>query len=152
MIWPGSIFTSGAGSLGWYCGAALGMKLAAPDKTVIAIGGDGSYMFSQPATVHWMSRHCKAPFLTIVLNNRGWRAPRFSALSLYPDGYAARANDIDVAFDPPPDYAGIAAAGGGAFARTVKNPDEVDEAIAQALRVVAEEKRSAVLDVWLDQG
>jgi len=147
MIWPGSIFTSGAGSLGWYCGAALGMKLAAPEKTVIA--GDGSYMFSQPAAVHWMSRHAAAPFLTVVLNNRGWRAPRFSALSLYPDGYASKANSIDTAFDPPPDYAGIAAAAGGAFGCTVKDADDVEEALALAMRAVKEEKRSAVVDVWL---
>jgi len=150
-IWPGSIFASGAGSLGWYCGAALGMKLAAPEKTVIAVGGDGSYMFSQPATVHWMSRHCAAPFLTVVLNNRGWRAPRYSALSLYPDGYAAKANSIDTQFDPPPDYAGIAAAAGGAFARTVTDADDVEDALADGMRAVKMEKRSAVVDVWLDR-
>jgi len=149
MIWPCSIFTSGAGSLGWYCGAALGMKLAAPEKTVIAVGGDGSYMFSQPATVHWMSRHAGAPFLTVVLNNRGWRAPRLSALSLHPDGYAAKANTLDTAFDPPPDYAGIAAAAGGAFARTVESPGDVEAALADGMRAVKQEKRSAVLDVWL---
>ena len=149
MKWPGSIFTSGAGSLGWNGGAALGAKLAAPDKTVIAVTGDGSYMFSQPSVVHWMSRAASAPFLTIVLNNRGWKAPRLSMLSQYPDGAGSKANDLGIAFDPPADYGGIAAAAGGAHASVVKSPDEVLPAIGEALRIVRDERRSAVIDVWL---
>ncbi len=149
---PGSFFASGGGSLGWNGGAAIGAKLAAPDKTVVAVTGDGSYMFSVPASVHWMARHYQAPFLHIVLNNRGWKAPRFSALAVHPAGYAANAADLDLNFDPPPDYAGIAAAAGGAYARAVKEVDEVDAALTEALRVVREEGRCAVLDVWLPRG
>lgn len=146
---PGTFFTSGAGSLGWNGGAAIGAKLAAPDRDVVAITGDGSYMFSVPASVHWMARQYQAPFLQVVLNNRGWNAPRFSALAVHPAGYASRANSLDIAFDPPPNYAGIAAAAGGAHAAQVKAPEELEAAIAEALRAVREEKRAAVLDVWL---
>jgi acetolactate synthase-1/2/3 large subunit len=56
---------------------------------------------------------------------------------------------LDTSFDPPPDYSAIAAAAGGAFARIVKRPEDVEEAIAEGLRVVREEKRCAVLDMWL---
>ena len=146
---PGTRFTSGASSLGWNGGASIGMKLAYPDKTVVCLTGDGSYMFSVPSTVHWMARRYQTPFLTVVYNNRGWRAPKFSMLAVHPHGYASKAQDIDVAFDPPPDYSGIAAAAGGAYAKIVKAVDEVEPAIAEALRVVREEKRCAVLDVWL---
>jgi acetolactate synthase-1/2/3 large subunit len=149
----GTRFTSGASSLGWGGGAAVGMKLAHPEKMVALLTGDGSYMFSQPSTVHWMARRYQAPFLTVVYNNRGWRAPKFSMLGVHPEGYASRAaargEDIGVMFDPPPDYAGIAAAAGGAFARMVKRPEELDEALRDAVKAVREEKRSAVLDVWL---
>lgn len=146
---PGSIFTSGGGSLGWNGGAAIGMKLAAPDRDVVAVSGDGSYMFTVPSSVHWMARRYDTPFVQIVLNNGGWRAPRLSALAVHPVGYASRTDDLDVSFDPAPDYAGIAAAAGGAHARTVKTVEEVDEAIAEALRVTRDERRCAVLDVWL---
>jgi acetolactate synthase-1/2/3 large subunit len=146
---PGSFFTSGAGSLGWSGGAAIGAKLAAPDRTVVAISGDGSYMFGVPSTVQWMSRRYAAPYLHIVLNNRGWNAPRLSTLAVHPDGYAAKANTLDISFEPSPDYAGIAAAAGGAYAAQVKTPEEVEGAVAAALKAVREEKRSAVLDVWL---
>jgi acetolactate synthase-1/2/3 large subunit len=146
---PGSFFTSGAGSLGWSGGAAIGVKLAAPERDVVAICGDGSYMFGVPSSVHWMARQYAAPFLQVVLNNRGWNAPRFSALAVHPDGYASRANTLDISFDPPPDYAAIAAAAGGAHAARVMAPEDVEGAVALALRVVREEKRAAVLDVWL---
>jgi acetolactate synthase-1/2/3 large subunit len=152
MTRPGSIFASGGGSLGWNGGAAFGAKLAAPDKTVVALTGDGSYMFSVPSSVHWMAARYKAPFLQIVYNNRGWKAPRFSALGVHPDGYASRANDLDLSFDPPPDYAGIATAAGGAYGRRVERPEEVEDAVAEAFHAVREEKRAAVLDVWLPHG
>ncbi len=146
---PGSMFTSGGGSLGWNGGAAIGVKLACPDKTVMALTGDGSYLFSVPSTVHWIARHYRTPFLQVVYNNRGWKSPKLSALSVHPSGHASRANEIGVTFDPPPDYAGIATAAGGALGLTVRKPEEVEPALAAAIRAVKQERRAAVLDVWL---
>jgi acetolactate synthase I/II/III large subunit len=146
---PGTMFASGGGSLGWSGGSAIGMKLAAPERTFVVMSGDGSYMFSQPSTVHWMARRYRTPFLQIIYNNRGWKAPKFSALAIHPDGFASRAEDLDLSFDPPPDYSGVAVAAGGAFARVVKRPQDVEPAIAEGLKVVLEERRCAVLDVWL---
>jgi acetolactate synthase-1/2/3 large subunit len=146
---PGSLFTSGGGSLGYSGGAAIGAKLACPDATVIAMCGDGSYMFSVPSSVHWIARAYATPFLTIIFNNRGWKSPKLSALAVHPHGYASRANSLDVSFDPPPDYAGIAAAAGGALAITVRRPDELEPALIAALHAVKQEKCCAVLDIWV---
>jgi acetolactate synthase-1/2/3 large subunit len=146
---PGSSFSSGAGSLGWHGGAAIGARLARPGKTVIAIAGDGSYLFSVPSTVHWMARQYKTPFLTLVLNNRGWKSPKLSLLALHPEGHASRANALGITFDPPPDYAAIAQAAGGAFAATVRRPEEMETALAGAFCAMREENRAAVIDVWL---
>jgi acetolactate synthase I/II/III large subunit len=84
-----------------------------------------------------------------VYNNRGWKAPKVSTLSVHPDGFVSKSNEIGVAFDPPPDYSRIAAAAGGAFASIVRQPGELDAALSEAFRVVREEQRCAVLDVWL---
>jgi acetolactate synthase I/II/III large subunit len=146
---PGSILTSGGGSLGWNGGAAVGVKMARPEKTVVCLTGDGTYMFTSPSSVHWMSRQYNAPFLQVVYNNRGWRAPKLSTLSVHPEGYASRAQDLGATFDPPPDYSAIAAAAGGAFARIVRHPSEVDPALSEAMKVLQQERRSVVLDVWL---
>ncbi len=146
---PGTIFASGGSSLGWHGGAAIGAKLAAPQRTVVSLTGDGSYLFSVPSTVHWMARRYRTPFLTVVYNNGGWRAPKLSALAVHPHGYASRAEDVGVDFAPAPDHGGIAAAAGGAFARKVQRPDDLDGAIAEALDAMRTQKRAAVLDVIL---
>ena len=146
---PGSMIASGGGSLGWSGRAAIGVKLAHPPSNVAVLTGDGSYMFSQPSTVHWMARRYKTPFLQVIYNNRGWKAPKLSTLAVHPAGYASRAEDIGLSFDPPPDYAGIAKAAGGANARMLKDPAEVEAGIAEAIAVVREDGRAAVLDCWL---
>jgi len=146
---PGTLFTSGGGSLGYSGGAAIGAKLARPEATVIALCGDGSYMFSVPSSVHWIARAYGTPFLTVIFNNRGWKSPKLSTLAVHPAGYASRANTLDVSFDPPPDYAAIAAAAGGALALTVRKPEDFAPALAEALCTVREEKRCAVIDVWV---
>jgi acetolactate synthase-1/2/3 large subunit len=146
---PGTLFSSGGGSLGYSGGAAFGVKLAKPDALVVAICGDGTYLFSQPSTVHWLARAYEAPFLHVVLNNGGWRAPRQAVLSVRPEGIAAKSPDIDIHFPHPPDYAAIAAAAGGAHAETVRSVAGVKPALERALRAIREEKRAAVIDAHI---
>jgi acetolactate synthase I/II/III large subunit len=148
---PMTMFTSGGGSLGYNGGAAIGVKLAQPEKTVVALCGDGSYMFSVPSSVHWMARRYEAPFLQIIFNNRGWKSPKLSALAVHPSGYASKASTLDVSFDPAPDYSAIATASGAGFGLQVRNASALKPAIIEALRVVREEKRCAVLDVWVPE-
>jgi acetolactate synthase-1/2/3 large subunit len=146
---PGAMFTSGGGSLGWHGGAAIGAKLAHPGKTVIALAGDGSYMFSAPSSVHWMARRYKTPFLTVIYNNGGWKSPRLSTLAVHPDGFASRSGDLDMSFHPQADYAGIAAAAGGAWPRIVDNAADLEKALDECFHAVQVEGRCAVLDARL---
>jgi len=146
---PGTLMTSGGGSLGWNGGAAVGVKLAKPDTFVTTMSGDGTYMFSIPSTVHWMARRYKTPFLQVIFNNKGWRAPRLSAIGVHPEGLASQGDDIAVSFEAPPDYAGIAAAAGGAHAERIKRAEEVVPALERAVRAVREEGRSAVIDATI---
>jgi acetolactate synthase-1/2/3 large subunit len=148
-IKPGTLMASGGGSLGWNGGAAVGVKMAKPDAFVTAMTGDGTYMFTIPSTVHWMSKRYNAPFLQVIFNNGGWRAPRYSAVGVHPHGLASQGDDIGISFEPPPDYAGIAIAAGGAHGETIKRVDEVEAAIARAVRAVREEKRSAVINAFV---
>jgi acetolactate synthase-1/2/3 large subunit len=145
---PGTYFVSGGGSLGWNGGAAIGAKLARPDALVCAFTGDGTYMFSIPSSVHWIARRYGTPFLQIVFNNQGWRAPKFSMLGVHPDGFGSRAAELDIRFEPPPDYSGIAAAAGGAHAEIVKKPEELAPALQRSLQAIRA-GRCAVIDAWL---
>jgi acetolactate synthase-1/2/3 large subunit len=84
--------SSSASGLGWGMGAALGAKLAAPDKLVIATLGDGAYIFANPVAGHYAARQNDLPILTIVFNNGMWNAVRRSTLTVYPQGFAAKSN------------------------------------------------------------
>jgi len=145
---PGTYFVSGGGSLGWNGGAAIGAKLARPDALVCAFTGDGTFMFSIPSSVHWIARRYRTPFLQIVFNNQGWRAPKFSMLGVHPEGFGSRAEELDIRFEPPPDYSGIAAAAGGAHAEVVKHPAQMAPALQRSLQAIRE-GRCAVIDAWL---
>ncbi len=147
---PGTLFSSGGGSLGYNGGAAIGIKLAKPDALVVAICGDGSYLFSQPSAVHWMARRYRTPFLQVVLNNGGWQAPRQAVMSVHPLGLAAQAPNIGIDFPQPPDYAGIAAAAGGAHAEVVTTAAELLPAIERAIFAIRSQRRAAVIDARIE--
>lgn len=69
---PGTWINCGGGGLGWSGGGALGIKLAVGGKRFVChIVGDGTFLFSVPGSVYWISQRYKLPVLTIVLNNQG---------------------------------------------------------------------------------
>ena len=81
---PGSLFGVGpAGGLGWGFPAALGIKLAAPDKQVVALLGDGAYMFANPTACHFIAESQKLPVLTVIYNNALYGAVRRATLDMY---------------------------------------------------------------------
>jgi acetolactate synthase-1/2/3 large subunit len=148
---PGSYLGSGGGSLGWAGGGAVGAKLASnsyPERTVVSLVGDGSYLFGVPSCAQWVARRYNAPSLTVIYDNRGWAAPKFSTLRVHGQGAAAAADDFHASFEPEADLPGIAAAAGGAYAVTVDDPAELPGVLKDALAVV-HGGRSAVVSVHL---
>ncbi|OGL03962.1 MAG: hypothetical protein A3E31_18160 [Candidatus Rokubacteria bacterium RIFCSPHIGHO2_12_FULL_73_22] len=145
---PGTYFgSSPSASLGWGLGAALGAKLAAPERTVICCVGDGSYIFGAPVAAHFTSRAHALPVLFVVFNNRAWNAVKRSVRMHAPEGSAARAGHIPLSdLEPAPDYELVCRASGG-HAERVEDPAELPAALARALRVVRDEKRQALLNV-----
>ncbi|KAI1496891.1 thiamine pyrophosphate enzyme, N-terminal TPP binding domain-containing protein [Biscogniauxia marginata] len=158
---PGSWINSGGGGLGWSGGGVLGVKLAidalngGKGKFVVQIAGDGAYLFTVPGSVYWVSKRYQIPVLTVILNNKGWNAPKASMLLVHPDGLASQATneDIHISFEPDPDYAGIAkaAAGGDLFAARVDKVDSLEDTIKQAIQAV-QGGQSAVLDCRVNLG
>jgi acetolactate synthase I/II/III large subunit len=153
MIWqmnhnPGCYFgVSHAGYLGWALGAALGVKMASPDKTVITTVGDGSYMFSVPSACHFVSKAYDLPLLIIIYNNQSWEAVKHATLGIHPDGWAAKEPDMPLSeLKPSPDYEQICAAFGG-YGEKVERPEDLDGAITRALNAVKIEKRQACLNI-----
>lgn len=143
---PGTLFTSGGSSLGWHGGAAVGMKLAQPEKDIIALTGDGTYIFSCPTAVYWMAREYNTPFMTVIFNNQGWNAPKHITRCEHPDGYAAKNDTFWTSFKTPAQLDLVAAAAGGAFAKTVSDPSVLKAALLEGLQAV-HDGRCAVINV-----
>ncbi|CAG8420136.1 unnamed protein product [Penicillium salamii] len=145
---PGSLIASGAGGLGWGGGATLGVKLGKPGSFVCGIVGDGVYLFSQMESVYWIARRYDVPFLMVVLNNGGWNAPKVSALLVHKNGLSSKSNrrDLNISFDPSPDYPGIATAAGNAWGASVTTQAELDSTIQEATSIVQGGK-CAVIEV-----
>ena len=125
-----------AGGLGFGLGAALGAKLAAPEREVIAVVGDGSYMFGNPLPYHYVGRAEQLPTLTIVSNNHSWHAVRQATLDVFPDGSAAKANTMPLTeLKPAPDYEKVIATCGGVGER-VEQPGDLLPALQRCLKAV----------------
>ena len=158
---PKSWINCGGGGLGWSGGGALGIKLATDlenggknkGKFVCQVVGDGTYLFSVPGSVYWVSRRYNIPILTIVLNNKGWNAPRKSMLLVHPDGDASRATneELNISFAPTPDYAGIAkaASGGEIWAGCAATVADLGRLLPEAIKSV-QNGTTAVLEAQLD--
>lgn len=145
----GSYFSLGAaGGLGWGMGAALGAKLAAPDRLVVAVEGDGSYMFCAPVAAHYVSLEQDAPFLTVIVDNQRWNEVGSATRHLYPEGRAARNRDLEplTYFDQRLRLEKVVECAGGHGER-VTDPAALPGALERAIEVVTKERRQAVLDV-----
>jgi thiamine pyrophosphate-dependent acetolactate synthase large subunit-like protein len=157
---PGSWINCGGGGLGWSGGGALGIKLASEfenpgkGKFVVQIVGDGTFLFSVPGSVYWISQRYKIPVLTVVLNNKGWNAPRKSLLLVHPDGLGSKATneELNIAIAGP-DFAGIAkaAAGGNLFAGKVAKTEELEGLLKEAVKSVLD-GTSAVVEAVVAPG
>ncbi|NQV99547.1 MAG: thiamine pyrophosphate-requiring protein [Rhodospirillales bacterium] len=136
-----------SGGLGWGFPAAMGFKLARPEKTVVATVGDGSYIFSNPVACHQIAEAMNISIIVIILNNSEWGAVRQSVLDLYPDGYAAKANSVPLTeISPSPDFTLVAQAS-RAWARSVKTVQQLEDALQGALAHTLSNKGLALIEV-----
>ncbi|MBR3370679.1 MAG: thiamine pyrophosphate-requiring protein [Rhodobacteraceae bacterium] len=136
-----------AGGLGWSLPAAMGLQLAAPDRLVLATMGDGTYMFANPVACHQIAEALNLPILILVLNNNEWGAVRQSVVGLYPDGYAAKANQVPLTdLSPSPDFTLVAQAS-RALALRAGDHVEFAEALKTALDHIRARKGAALIDI-----
>jgi len=131
------ISSGGLGAMGFGFPAAMGAQMACPQRTVVALVGDGGFQMTLQdliTAVEW-----RLPVKVVIINNgslgmvRQWQ-------QLF---YRRRYSHVML---QNPDFARLAQVFGAA-GRTVRRPDEVEEAVEWALRV---QDLPVVLDVLVD--
>jgi acetolactate synthase-1/2/3 large subunit len=145
---PETWYVSGGSGLGWGLGGALGVKLAHPDRPVLALVGDGSFVFGEPLAALWAAQTQHAPILVVIFNNNCYNATRTPLVGAYPDGYSVR-NDafVGINLTPAPRY-DLLAQTVGAHGERVEEPSEVLPALRRGLERVRG-GQSVILDVQL---
>jgi len=145
---PQSFFRTPTG-LGQALGMALGVKLAAPNRPVVVLTGDGSFLYNPALPALGASKANKLPLLVIVFNNNEYKSMKRNHLSLYPNGLAKQTgihhgNKVD-SFD----YAGLSALFGG-FGQRVDDAADLRKAIGDALATINAGK-TAMLNVVMSR-
>ena len=118
-------------ALGWGVGASVGVKLAMPDRQVVALQGDGGFLFGQSEALWSMSRY-DVPIITVIGNNRSYDEPRNN---IFMRGGASQQQKKDMICylgSPDVEFSDIACAYGIRGER-VNNPGELAPAIQRAI-------------------
>lgn len=143
---PKTFITSGGFStMGFSLPAALGVKLAYPDRQVIAVVGDGDFMMTIQELATAVQYNITV--VTVVLNNVGWQSIKdLQIAALGEDRVIATdfAKDNDDLYTP--DFTAIAK-GFGAYSKRIERPDEVKDALGKAFA----SGKPAVIEVMVNR-
>ena len=139
-----SFFGLRGGGIGWGLPAAIGAKLALPDRPVVALIGDGSAMYTIQGL--WTAAHEKLAMVFVIINNSSYRIlkQRVNAMK----GLAAQ-TDTYVGMDlvePAVDFVAVAR-GLGLTAHRATKIAEVKDLLATALKA----NGPTLIDVTVDR-
>ena len=134
-------FFRGSGGLGQGIGTALGIKLAARERPVALIIGDGSFLYNPIIQALGASKRHDLPIIIIVLNNKKYEAMRKGHVHHYPEG-ASASKDLHygVTIDGP-DYENLGSHFGFDGQR-VEDRDQLSAALQGALAATKAGKTS----------
>jgi thiamine pyrophosphate-dependent acetolactate synthase large subunit-like protein len=111
--------------------ASIGVKLARPDQQVVALQGDGGFLFGQSDALWSMSRY-DAPIVVVVCNNRSYDEPRNNILMK--DGRCREENKDMICYLGGPDVEFTHLAGAyGVRGERVSHPGELKPALQRAI-------------------
>jgi benzoylformate decarboxylase len=129
---PEHYFLTRGGSLGVGIPGAIAAKLAHPEKTVIGFTGDGGAMYTIQALWSAARHNVNAKF--VICNNRSYRILQYN-IKQYWQVQNIPEHDFPISFDlsQPPIQFDQMARSMGVEAVRVETPDQIADAIAQAL-------------------
>jgi len=141
----GDYYGTRGGGIGQAVPGAIGVKIAHPDRPVLAISGDGSALYTIQAL--WTSAHHDLPMVWVILHNRAYRILKFN-LDIYQRRFGLPGDRPYPHMDltgPEVDFAAIAR-GFGVASEQVSRPEEIRPALDRAFA----SGKPYLLDVLID--
>lgn len=134
------------GAIGWGMGAALGVKLAEPDRPVLGIIGDGSAMLSAQAL--WTASAYEIPTVYAICNNGGYRVLKVNLHAYFEEVLGEPDRETSyLGMDLPQEFdLGAIAAAMGVASERIEDPERIGPAFERAL----DSGRPALLDIIID--
>jgi thiamine pyrophosphate-dependent acetolactate synthase large subunit-like protein len=131
-------------ALGWGMAAAFGVNVALPERQVVALQGDGGFLFNQSEAL-WSIARYEAPMLIVIMNNRLYNESRDRNMLNGGIFYEMGKDFNGYLGDPNVEYTKIAEAY-GLKGEKVKNASDLAPALQRALKNMRDGK-AVVLDV-----
>ena len=135
--------------LGQGLGIALGAKLAARERPVVMLIGDGSFLYNPVLPSLTFSKDQDLPILIVIFNNNKYEVMRRTHVNWYPQGVAAGEKLHYGVHIENPDYSELARWTGGGGAR-VTQPDKLKTVLAEAYATV-QAGRTAIVNVMVNE-
>ncbi len=142
---PGDYFGARGGGIGQALPGAIGVKLACPDRPVVAISGDGSSMYSIQAL--WTAAHHDLPIVFVILNNGEYRILKHN-MDVYRQRFGAKPDRAYLHMDLGKPRLGFLdlARGLGLTAERITAPGELTGALSRAIAA----KRPHLIEVVIE--
>jgi thiamine pyrophosphate-dependent acetolactate synthase large subunit-like protein len=159
--WPSRLWTwdrpglflggYGGGGLGYGPGASVGAAIPyrGTDKICVNLQRDGELLYTSSAL--WTAANTGVPLLTVMTNNRTYyNDEEHQEKIAIARGRPPENKVVAMRMEKPPvDFANLARSLGVAGDGPVTEPDQIRPAIERAIKIIKEEKRPALVDVYI---
>jgi len=139
---PQSFQRTRGGSIGWGMPGSLGVKLACPERPVVAVVGDGSAMWSIQSL--WTAAHYDIPVTFLICANASYSQVKLMKNLLMGEKAKGRYLGMDLN-EPRIDFCQLAQAM-GVHGQTVERPEQLREVLDSALGL----GKPAVVEVLIE--
>lgn len=158
QIWSGQFQTSyqprhylccgQAGPLGWEVPACIGVKLGRPDNLVVGVVGDYSFQFLMEEIA--VAVQYKVPYVLVMVNNG------YMGLIRQAEKYGYEMNfEVSLDYEGPSESPGIdhvaIMEAMGALGRRVTRPEDIQPALAWAVRASEERRAPALVEIIVER-
>lgn len=140
---PGSYYSARGGALGWGMPGPIGIKLANPDRPVVAVVGDGASMYTVQAL--WTAARHNLPIVYVICNNGSYRVLREGMARYLTDTGREVESDL-LRFDALPLNLAKVAEGFNVEGIRVERPEDLRSAYERAFAT----GKPVVVDVVMD--